>query len=311
MAKIEGASVPVVFVRVGKDKHARFQQGECFTASKFDEVFGGLTAPNRLFGDVLAGTFEYTSHSADSIRMNLADQYRTAAGLLRLRACGKCEECDPASVAASLAATSAASSVRASLSPKPQPSRPSEIDELGDATRPGGECQAPRRRGNIDSKGAVLTSMDTRGAFVNAHRNADTCVFPLDLIPRTLPKLNLDGSAKLDLRGIPQLVTQQGTQYVENVNGRLERVLSAGGGYAVQNATNMGLDFTTSANVKSRQDLCGEPNLGHSKLSIVDTINANIAAVGLERYFLWCQPPGLDDGRRYFGDYGMQQNPSF
>jgi len=95
----------------------------------------------------------------------------------------------------------------------------------------------------------------------------------LDEIPRTLPKLNRDGSAKLDLRGLPELVTQQGTQYVENVNGRFERALSAGGGYSVRNATNIGLDFVTSANAKSRQDLSGERNMGHSKLFMIEPVS--------------------------------------
>ena len=247
--KIDKVSVPVVFVRTSKDQRAVFKEGECFTSTRFDLTFGGSAAPNSIFEDVFKGHFDYTSHTCDSIRHNLATTYRGCAG--ELTSCGQCAICDPASVAAAAAAAAARATAPAAALLLPTPS---EIDEFGTgaASRRGvGECAKPRRQGNIDPKGAALTSCDSKKAFALAHSNAHACVFPSDAISRSLPKLNRDGSAKRDLRGLVETVTQQGTQYVESSHSLFERALPCGG-LNVDNATNLALDLTSYVNSKSR-----------------------------------------------------------
>ena len=50
--------------------------------------------------------------------------------------------------------------------------------------------------------------------------------------------------------------------------------------------------------------------MGHSKLYLLDEINNNYVLAGMPAYYSWRTAPEPDDGRRYFGDYDKQQNPS-
>ncbi|KAJ1447446.1 hypothetical protein M885DRAFT_575909, partial [Pelagophyceae sp. CCMP2097] len=306
--KVDGVSTPVVFLRVSRDKRLALKHGEYMKSADFDDFFGGSRSPNRQFEETFAGNIVYTSHSADSIRCNLVDEYHKCAG--RLVSCGQCATCNPAGTAATAAVAGAAARA-ASRTTAPLPA-PSEIDDFAavPAPTPVGQCEKPRREGNVDGKHRVLTSCDSKDAFARAHGNAAACVFPAHIIPRTLLKRCADGSAKLDLRGLEEHQTQQGTQYVESLHARFERALAAGGGFSLDNGTNLALDVATYVNAKARQDLEGEPNLGHSKLFIVDKINANYVAARKEKFYKWRCAPDPDDGRRYFGDYDKQQHPA-
>ena len=50
--------------------------------------------------------------------------------------------------------------------------------------------------------------------------------------------------------------------------------------------------------------------MGHSKLYLLDEINDNYVLAGMSAYYSWHTAPDPDNGRRYFGDYDKQQNPS-
>ena len=115
---------------------------------------------------LLAASFDYSSHSADSIRFGLAEEWRLCAGALQ--PCGKCDRCDPGRELAAAAAWSARAS-------QTEPQRPamgvSEFDELGGSQHIAseGECKDPKRLGNKDENGSVLLSDQSEPAFVNAH----------------------------------------------------------------------------------------------------------------------------------------------
>jgi hypothetical protein len=208
-------------------------------------------------------------------------------------------------------ALKAAVADEAAAAPPPAPDRQDLSDDDRD-DRDRWSCLRVRRLGRIDRKGRLLNSNDSKDAFGAAHRNAVHMPWPLELCPRSKPIIQSGGERKCNAVGMPLSYSQAGTNFAENVFGRIERTLSSKAGYHPDFASLLAGEFASMSNTAARRDYLGELNVGHNKLYMLEQINSDYEAVGEPPFYPWrVEPDVFDPSRRYWAAYDKQQHPEF
>jgi len=307
------------------------------SSTKFDEYYLSDNRPNEVFEAAFDGAFEHTDHTAASARLRLATTYRWAAGR-RAPPCGTCDGCLPGeptqqevdAAAAVRAATNRLAALQClrrrrearagagadeeeAPAPVPAPAPTPHRENMSDDDRDDDHrspCVRVRRRGRFDDKGRLLNSVDAKGAFEAASRNAEYMPWPLHLCPRMKPIISSGGERKVNTVGMPLSYSQAGTSLAENTFGRAERVLSSKAGYKADYASLLGGEFSSKSNTVARQNYLGEPNVGHNKLWLLEQIDQDYEAIGEPKYYPWrLEPDPFDPDRLYWGAYDKQQHP--
>jgi len=185
--------------------------------------------------------------------------------------------------------------------PPPPPGQPTQADLLG-------ACKKPRRAGLLDKRsGRCLNSASTEAAVELAIANAGSCEWP-GSVPRMIWKKTSTGAPCCNSLGLAGFVSQQGTTFVENVNGRIETALSAAPGYRRCRANLIAHEATSKINTLSRRTVFGEEDVGHDELYLLDLINTEYVALGWDPYYSWRSEPPPDDGRRFWDDERIKRH---